>query len=190
MPVAICASLLIASTFFFLLNLFQPAQIIPCTNVWADHLILALIITLFLQIFLYPIILHRRYKSFLAVHAFLVLLVIWLGLYPISPLGYSSGRIPNLRGFLMTTANRDTTIANKGIISLQQGSTVIVSPLMLAGKFQCDWMSVADGALDSPTSCNMIYVVPNADFDILRVRIRSACGLPDSIGQIKVSILP
>jgi hypothetical protein len=61
---------------------------------------------------------------------------------------------------------------------------------MLAGKFHCDWMSTAGGALDASSSCDMVYIAPDADYDILRVRIRSSCGLPDSIGQIKVYILP
>lgn len=186
----IFANLIFALIIFAALNIFLPSQIIPCTDTWADHLILALTFTFILHLFSTLIISSRYYKITLTAHALLILFAIWFGLYPISPLGYSNGRSLNLNGFSVITKNGNLRIANKGTISLGQGSTAAISPLMLAGKFNCAWVSTSGGALDTPASCDMIYVTPNADYDTLRVRIRSSCGLPDSIGQIKVYILP
>ncbi len=175
---------------FAALNHFSPAQIIPCTDIWADHLILALILAFASHLVLAPILLPGRHKFFLAVPAALILFIFWLGVYSISPLGYSKGRIPNLRGFFLITASRSFTIANKEIVSLGRGASVSISPLMLAGKFQCDWMSSAGAMFDNPSDCDTTYRVPDADHDILQVHIRSNCGLPDSIGQIKIGVLP
>jgi hypothetical protein len=51
-------------------------------------------------------------------------------------------------------------------------------------------MSASGGALDDPQSCATVYVPPQADYDILKVSLQPGCGLPRSVGQIKISILP
>lgn len=183
-------SLLLAGTFLAILKHFSHIQLIPCTDIWATNLILSLALVFLLQIFLAPKILPTHYKSFLAGHVGLILLVLWLGFYSISPLGYSAGRIPVLRGFLVISANRSSVVPNRGLISVSQGSVVAIQPLMLAGKFHCNWMSATGGQLDLPTTCDIIYVPPNVEYDILRFRVQTSCGLPDAIGQIKVAVLP
>jgi hypothetical protein len=187
---AMITSLIVAGLSYVALDNFAPAQIIPCMDTWADHLVLAVTFALVLQMSLAPRILPERYKFFLAVHAALILTGLWLGLYSISPLGYSSGRLTNLRGFLITTANRRFVIGDNEIVSLQRGIPVQISPLTLAGRFHCAWMSSADGALDDPSSCELVYMPTAADHDILRIQVKSGCGLPDSTGHIKVAILP
>jgi hypothetical protein len=187
---AIFASLILVALCFIALNYFQPAQIVPCTDAWADHLILALTLTLVLQIFISQRVLPRRYKFFLLIHIIAVLFALWFGLYSISPLGYSTGRISNLRGFKVITGNQTSIIADKGTLSLPQGRPVGISPLMLAGNFDCHWVSANGGELDLPSTCDIVYVPPTADYDILRIRVRSSCGVPSSSGQIKVGILP
>jgi hypothetical protein len=61
---------------------------------------------------------------------------------------------------------------------------------MLTDAVRCDWSSANGGALDDPQSCDVVYNPPRAEYDILKVSIRPGCGLPNSIGQIKISILP
>jgi len=187
---AILASLLFTAISFFVLNSFSSTQIIPCTDDWAQNMIFALGFALILQIFLAPKILPSHYRILIAAHAVLILLVLWLGLYPVSPLGYSSGRIPVLRGFSVTTLGRNRFVKTGGIVSLQQGAATGVAPQTLSADFRCSWLSLKGGALDDPNGCETVYVPPNTEYDILRIGIRSSCGLPDFGGQIKISILP
>ncbi|MEW6403931.1 MAG: hypothetical protein AB1649_19220 [Chloroflexota bacterium] len=175
---------------FFALRSFSKSQVVPCTDIWASNLILSLALSFALQLVITPRILPGQYKSVLMAHAASILLALWLGLYPTSPLGYSSGKIPILQGFQIIRASRDSFAGVSEIISLPQGSAVGINPIMLPGGFECTWLSSAEGVLDDPASCDTAYIPPDADFDILRLRIRSACGLPDSTAQLKISILP
>ena len=187
---AILVSLFFSALSYSALHILKFPPIIPCSAVWANNLLLALIFTFFLQIFIARKILGNHALQFLVFHTVMILCSLWLGLYQFSPLGYSSGRIPNPDGFSITTANRSYSAANLEVISLQQGATVGISPSMLNGDFHCDWISSNGGGLESSTGCDTVYQVPDAEYDILRLRVRSACGLPDSIAQIKISILP
>ncbi len=187
---AVFINMLLIALCYAALNFFKLPPILPCSAGWANRLIIALILTFFLQTFIASKILHSQALHILVFYAIAILCSLWLGLYPISPLGYSSGRIPNPDGFSITTANRNFSAANLEIISLQQGATVGISPTMLNGDFHCDWISSNGGGLESSTGCDTVYQVPDAGYDILRLRVRSACGLPDSITQIKISILP
>jgi len=100
------------------------------------------------------------------------------------------GNSSPLRGFRIMTAARDRFIKNGEIVSLGQGAYTALSPQMAAGGFQCSWSSANGGSLDDPNACEIIYIPPNADNDILRLRLKSMCGLPDAIGELKISILP
>ncbi len=187
----ILASLISTAIFFVTLNHLPSLRIIPCTDNWAQNLIFALIFALVIQIFLVPKILPDHYKSFLAAHAVLVLLTLWFGLFPISPLGYSSGRIPVLRGFVVMTKQKGITgVPLGGDITLGNSAAAAVYPVTVPGDVRCTWMSANAGALDDPHSCNTAYIPPQADYDILKVSIQPGCGLPTSTGQFKISILP
>ncbi len=189
-PFVISISLTVGGICYVTLTYLLHASIIPCTAPWSTNLVLSLTAVLVLQAILSRKILPNQYKAFIAVHALLIPFALWLGLYSISPLGYSTGRIQDLRGFLVIRTNRNVSIENNEMVSLSQGSVVAIQPVMLSGSFDCTWTSAKGGQLDLPSTCDIVYVPPNAEYDILRLRIRSSCGLPDATGQIKVSILP
>jgi hypothetical protein len=187
---ALLVSLTVGSISYATLTRFSHPSIVPCTDNWSDNLLLSLALVLLIQIFVAPKILPGYSRIFVAAHALLLIVIVWLGLYPISPLGYATGRIPNLHGFRIIRMSRTSIIQNREVISLPQGSAVGISPLLLAPGSDCKWMSSAGGELDDTSSCDTVYSPPAADFDILRVNIQSSCGLPDSTAQIKVAILP
>ncbi len=188
---AILASLLFTAISFFVLNSFSSTQIISCTDGWAQNLIFALGFALVLQIFLAPKILLGHYRILIAAHAVLILLTLWLGLYSISPLGYSSGRIPVLHGFVVMTKQKGiTAVPLGGVITLGNSAAAAVYPVTVPGDVRCTWMSVNAGALDDPHSCITAYIPPQADYDILKVSVQPGCGLPTSTGQFKIGILP
>ncbi len=126
----------------------------------------------------------------LGAQATLLLLTAWLGFYPLSPL-FRSGRIPVLQGFSVLTRARGTVIvAPGGVVTLGSGSPAAVRVLTLGADPGCRWMSTRGGALDDPQGCVTDYVPPQAEYDILKVSIQPGCGLPRSVGQVKISILP
>jgi len=131
-------------------------------------------------------------KPAIAIIALLAGLTLWFGSYPYSPLGFSSGRISILNGFVLTRLMRgNTTIQPGEIISISRNSVVGLSPLTLPVEMDCIWFSVNGGALDDPSSCDTAYIPPgNADFDILKLLIQPSCRLPNVTTQIKISILP
>ena len=120
-----------------------------------------------------------RFRWALAAQAALLLLTVWLGLYPLSPL-FSSGRIPVLRGFSVLTRTRGTvSVAPGGTVTLGSGIPAAVQALTLVeGNIRCRWMSTRGGALDDPQSCTTVYVPPQTDYDILKLSLQPGCGLP------------
>lgn len=70
-------------------------------------------------------------------------------------------------------------------------SIAAIVPVMLPGdQPSCNWFSQHGGALDDATNCETVYAPPAAEYDVLRLSVRSSCGLPNAVGQIKFSILP
>lgn len=185
----IVASLLLAAGLFAAFNTLRP--VLPCTYPAVQSLALALCVVLTLNLFVSARLLGRQAWYVLGAQAILIVLVAWIGFYPLSPLGFSSGRIPVLRGFTVMTRTRGTwTIAPGEIITLGSGAPAAIQPLTLLTDVRCSWMSTRGGALDEPQSCATVYVPPQADYDILKVSLQPACGLPHSVAQIKISILP
>jgi hypothetical protein len=177
--------------FFVVLNNLLFLRIIPCADNWAQSLVLALLLALVIQIFLVPRIFPGHYKIIFGVYIVLILIILWLGLYPVSPLGYSTGRISALRGFVVMTNRKGiTNVPLEGVITLGANAIVGVSPLTITDVVRCRWVSVNGGSLDGSNTCNIAYMAPQADYDILRVSIQPGCGLPASTGQFKISILP
>ena len=165
---------------------------VPCADPTAQHLGLALFLGLGFQLLAGARRLaDRRFRWALAAQAALLLLTIWLGVYPLSPL-FSSGRIPVVQGFSVLTRTRGTVnVASEGVVTLGSGIPAAVQALTLVeGNIHCRWMSTRGGVLDDPQSCATVYVPPPADYDILKVSIQPGCGLPRSVEQIKISILP
>ncbi len=135
---------------------------------------------------------RRNYRPALLVYGSLLLLTLWLGSYIISPLGFSSGRIPRLRGFLVTRSHGvPLTIASGQTVSLGYGSIMEIQPDTLPGPVDCMWSSATGGAFDDPTSCDTAFSpARGVQYDVLRVRVQSACWLPTSLGEVKIAILP
>lgn len=185
--------LLLASTALTcgLFALFQSiAPLIPCTDPTGQSLGLALCVGLGFQLLAGMWRLGKRALWLLGVEAALLLLTVWLGFYPVSPL-FAGGRIPVLQGFnVMTRARGTVKIAPGGVVTLGSGSPAEVRALTLVTDLRCTWMSTRGGALDDPQSCVTDYVPPQSEYDILKVSLQPGCGLPRSVGQVKISILP
>jgi hypothetical protein len=125
------------------------------------------------------------------VAAALILLTLWLGSYPFSPLGFASGRIPVLRSFVVTTRTlRRDNVAPGATVTLASGAPAAIQPLLLPVEARCAWSSANEGSLDSLQTCETVYSPPRAAYDILKIRIQPGCGLPPTSAQIKISILP
>ena len=122
----------------------------------------------------------------------LIALAGWLGSYRFSPLGFSSGRIPLINGFVITRRQQAQAVASPmQTITVAAGSAIGIDPQMLPGPVTCLWSSANGGAFDDPASCDTAYSPgEGAGFDVLRVDIRSACGLPSTVAQLNISMLP
>lgn len=156
----------------------------PCTHPVAQIFIIILCMVAVLHLFI-SIKFHIKFKTPAAIYTSLLLLILWLGTYSISPLD-----IPMLRGFLVTTNYKEHFIKPADIISLSGDSTALIQPDLLDKQVNCQWLSVKGATLDEPNTCDVIYDPPSTDYDILKLNIQSACGLPASNWQIKISILP
>ena len=163
--------------------------IIPCTVPVVTPLVVILSIALIGQILFLRRSPSKRYRLLVLAQVVLLTFILGLGSYRISPL-YSGTNI--LSGFNVMVGDKPSSNVKSGeIITLGQNSTVILVPLTLPGTtISCNWSSQNGGALDDPGSCETIYAPPAADYDILRLSVRSRCGLSDAVGQIKFSILP
>ncbi len=189
--IAIVANAMLVGALFIAASVLLRSSILPCTYPLAQSLVLAGCAALILQLLAAAKIVPKYRKVLVVIDITLVLLTLWLGSYLFSPLGFSDGRIRVLRGFLITTAARGSSnVASGEIIFMGVGSTAAISPVLLAGNVRCNWLSVNGGALDDPQSCDTFYIPPMREYDILKISIRPGCGLPNSIGQIKISILP
>ena len=122
----------------------------------------------------------------------LILLALWLGSYSLSPLRFGEGRLALLRGFKLQQPQRpEQLISSYQTVSAAPGSIIEIEPRLLPGPVDCAWSSSADSVFDDAASCDTAYVVSAvAPYDILRLSVRSACGLPAALGEIKISIMP
>ena len=176
---------------FAVFNALPIPLFFPCTHPFSQTAALALGCAAILQAAIGTKTLPGTTKWTVGIAAVLILLAAWLGSYPFSPLGFADGRIPVLRGFLLTTRNMlNVEVAPGEIITLASGSAVSIEPVLLTGDVECTWSSANQGILDNPNDCTIAYRPPQAEYDILKVLIQPACGLPGSSAQIKISILP
>jgi hypothetical protein len=144
-------------------------------------------------LYLLAILRLRRRLPPLVAAAYVVLFagVLWLGALRYSPLAFGTARLPLVSGFEIRRPNRAPVVIDAGeFISVAPAAPIVIHPVILPGPVDCAW-SASGGALDDPQGCDVVYVaaggVPSA---MLRVRVRSACGLPPAVAQIKFSILP
>jgi hypothetical protein len=187
----ILANTLILGILFLLFNALPLPMIIPCTYPVAQNLALAIIVLWIFQAILIPKTWRARSKPALIVYPLLLLLLLWLGSYPFSPLGFSNGRIPVLRGFVITRSLRPPlAIASGEIVTIAGGSIIGIRSTMLPVDISCFWASANGGAFDDPRTCDTDYSAPPAGFDVLKVDIQPGCHLPNTLGEIKIDILP
>ena len=166
--------------------------LIPCTYPLAQSFTLALGASLVIHSFIINRIWLRRLRPIIVVYSLLLLLILWLGSYPFSPLGFSTGRIPVLRGFIVTRFGRPAlSIASGEIVTIAGDSIIEIKPITIPADANCIWFSTNGGALDDPRSCDIAYFSPGgADYDLLKLLIQPGCHLPNARGEIRISILP
>lgn len=188
---ALSLNTLLVLTLFSLWQVWPLPFLFPCTQPQAQSLLLALFAALGFQTLLGAKILPETSRVTLGLTTGLLLLTFWLGFYPLSPLGFSSGRIPVLSGFFVTTRSRlKSTVVPGETISLASGLPAAIEPNLLPVNAKCSWTSVNGGSLDDPQTCDTIYQPPSAEYDILKIRIQPGCGLPETNAQLKISLLP
>ncbi len=187
----IIANAFITGILLFLFNSLPLPTIIPCTYPLAQNLALAIILPWIFQVIVIPKTGQARSKPALTVLPILLLLLLWLGSYPFSPLGFSTGRIPILRGFVITRSLRPPlTIASGEIVTIAGGSVIGISSTTLPVDKSCFWTSANGGTFDDPRTCDTDYFAPPADYDVLKIHIQPGCHLPTALGEIKINILP
>ncbi len=96
-----------------------------------------------------------------------------------------------LQEFVVLSRERgEKHVAPNGIITLGKTSAAFIQPVIEAENIKCTWYSLHGGQLDGEESCSLTYIPPLAENDILRVNIQPGCGLPNTVEQIRISILP
>ncbi len=176
------------------LRIIPISQLFQCTYPAAQSLSLALALAATLVILFWVFTKSFRASRFLVagIDAGLILLAMWLGTYSISPLGFSSGRISMVQGFVVMRSMRpDLQVASGGIVNLANGSTSEIRAVTLPVSENCVWNSTNGGTFDSLNSCDIAFIPPaNSDLDILRVLIRPSCNLPETSEELRVVVLP
>jgi hypothetical protein len=191
LPFLVAAGVMTAVVLFISFEKLPVPTLIPCTYPLAQSLAFALCGSIVIHLFLIDRTGFMNAKPIVGVFCLFLSLIFWLGSYPFSPMGFSSGRIPTLRGFLVTRFGRPAVkIASGEIISMPGDSIAEIHPITLPVGMACTWVSVNGGALEDPRSCDIAYLSPDAAFDTLKLLVQPACHLPDAVGEIKVSILP
>src|SRR5215216_4813793 len=154
------------------------SSIFPCTAPVVTSLIALLSIVLLAQLPFISKYESRRYRFMMIGQMMLICIILWLGSYQFSPLYRNAN--PLADGFDVTAGDREKVNIKSGeIITLGQNSMAVIVPLILpADSPSCTWSSQKGGALDDPDSCETIYAPPAAEYDVLRVSVRSSCGLP------------
>jgi hypothetical protein len=189
LPLLLLASAILTGGLFVFFRALPPLT--PCADATAQSLGLALCFGLGFSLLTGARLWReRRFRWALGIQAALLMLTVWLGFYPISPF-FAGRRIPILQGFSITTRTRGTRdVAPGGVVTLSSGAPAAIRALTLVADTRCRWMSAQGGALDDPQSCATVYIPPQAERDILKVSLQPGCGLPRSVEQLKISILP
>jgi hypothetical protein len=185
-------SIIITGILLFLFFAIPLPTIIPCTFPFAQDLFLALSSLLIIQVIVIPRFRPINVRASVFVLFPLLVFVIWLGYYPFSPLGFSNGRIPVLTGFVITKLDRPPhAVASGEIVTVVNDSIIEINPVTLPVNKSCFWVSAKGNGLDDPRSCDIAYFASSgADYDILKIQIRPSCRLPNTLGEIKLNILP
>jgi hypothetical protein len=189
---AILLRIMIVLGLFLIFNILPIQNLVPCTYPISQSLAFIIFLVLVFEIILFGRIWILNRKLIMVMYSILLLLVLWLGSYPFSPLGFSTGRIPVLKGFIVSRFSRPPiTIPPGGTVNIPGGSISEIKPVTLPVPQTCTWASTNGGALDDPGSCDTAYLSPAGTYyDTLKLLIHPACHLPSVDSEIRVSILP
>jgi LPXTG-motif cell wall-anchored protein len=167
---------------------------LPCYHPVTGNFLLALAGLLMLGLAVLVVVFRRRdhlvrtaaflLGGFLVIAAF----VLWLGSYARSPLPFA--RQPALRGFTVVQRERPPRqlVSGEGF-SMSYGSVAAINLTLEPAAASCIWQSQQGAEIDLPDICDIAYAAPPAEYDRLQVRVKSACGLPVSVGYLNVQIL-
>ena len=177
---------------FYIFNVLPIPTWIQCSYPQVQNIAFALCTSLVAHILVINRVGFINNKPIVLIYSLLFVLTLWLGSYSYSPLGFSTGRIPLLRGFIVTRNGRPAiSIASGDIVTIAPGSVTGFKPITLPGNMDCFWASTTGGVLDDPGSCEIAYFASGgADFDILKLHIQPGCQLPNALGEIRISIQP
>ncbi len=183
--------LFLAGILFLIFGFLPFPMVVTCTYPIAQRVSLALCAALSVQVLVGRRLFSAAARSIFFGEVFFLLLTLWLGSYPLSPLGFASGRIPFQQGFVVSTSSVRTWRIDSGeIISVEAISDAKFRALTLPAPVHCEWHSSDNGLFFPPNACETSYVVPGSGTDFVTVSIRPGCGLPESSGEIKVAIFP
>jgi hypothetical protein len=183
--------LMVAGILMVIFNAVLHLNIIPCTAPLAQNLILSILAPLVAQVILIYCsgLFHNRVV--LIIPLFILILILWLGAYQFSPLGYSTGSIPILEGFIITRPNRSSiNIRSRAIVTISIDSVMEIQPVTSVADGTCYWVAANGGGIDDPRNCDIAYQPPQAaDVDTLNILFQPGCHLPNAHGDIKISVL-
>ena len=179
---------LLLAGFYFL----PLPRLLACTYPFAEKFILAICVAFVVQYFAFKGYRIFGYLWIAGMDIGLILVALWLGSYSISPLGFSSGRIPLAQGFVLTRSMRpDVNITSGETINIVSGSVIAIRTVTLPIGKNCFWFSTKHGSFDDSRSCDIAYMPPaNSDFDLLKVLIQPSCQIPEVEESIKIIVLP
>jgi hypothetical protein len=167
-------------------------QLLQCMYPLVENFILAICVAFVMQYLVFKGYRINNYLWIAGMDVGLIVLAFWLGSYPVSPLGFSSGRIPIAQGFVLTRSMRpDANIASGETINIVSGSAIAIRTVTLPIGKNCFWFSSKHGSFDDPRSCDIAYMPPtDFDFDLLKVLIQPSCHLSEVEESIKINVLP
>ena len=167
------------------LGLYPVFYLLPPLVACTDHAAQSLVLALCGGVGGY-LLLGERSPWLLAGAVTMILLTVWLGVYPLSPLFKNT-----LQGFtVITRIHGSQRIAPGDVLTMAAGAPAGLEPLTVLAPLHCHWISAQGGVFDDPQSCGTAYMPPARAYDTLKVIIQPGCGLPNTLGQIKISILP
>ncbi len=189
---SLLANMIILGASFFVFNSIPLQSLFPCSYPLSKSLLLALFAAMLIHVFGITKIWPSTYRPALLTFTALIFITFWFGSYPLSLLGFSTGRVSVLRGFMISRPTREPTVISSGeLVSLAGESTAEIEPMTLAENADCFWSSSNGGAFDDPRSCDVAYRSPGGvSYDVLRILLRPGCQLPSTHGEIRVDILP
>lgn len=169
------------------------ANLIPCVYPPYAGAIIGSILTVAIDVALLPRIGVAYLAWCVAALGCLSAAAFWMGSYRWSPIGYGRGGPDLVSAFRVTQSDRPPYMTSpRQVIVAIEGTPIEIEPILLPGLHPpCQWNSDHGGAIDDRSSCDIAYEPPaGSAYDVLRLLVRPACGLPERAAKINVSIAP